>query len=227
MIGQGDQRDFLFVGADHDLGGPDIFAQVVGKDDLDSSIACSALATCTPSACSSASSALRTSRAALSSSDEWFVTSRAKAPGRRLPRFCGPVGGRCLPAAKRIRKWKKNSREYEGSQPSKPQTAGSSRSHVWNGLIIARDEGWLFISLVVGHWPASLFSSRDGRMRPSLRNPDPRLLRMSSIAFHVFRLAYVAGCAHAAQHVVGEEKLAVGWDHHDLEFVERRSRRFC
>ena len=56
-------------------------------------------------------------------------------------------------------------------------------------------------------------------MRPSLRNPDPRLLRMSSIAFHVFRLAYVAGCAHAAQHVVGEEKLAVGWDHHDLEFV--------
>src|SRR5208283_1501425 len=44
------------------------------------------------------------------------------------------------------------------------------------------------------------------------------LLRLP-LGFYVFRLAYVIRCAHAAQHVVGEEELAVGRDHHDLQFV--------
>ncbi len=44
-------------------------------------IACSALVTCTPSTCNCASRAPRTSRTDLSSSEEWFVTSSAKAPG--------------------------------------------------------------------------------------------------------------------------------------------------
>src|ERR1700691_220878 len=46
-----------------------------------------------------------------------------------------------------------------------------------------------------------------------------RLLLRLPIAFHVFGLAYVVRSAHAAQHVVGEEKLAVRRHHHDLQFV--------
>src|SRR5271155_686238 len=43
------------------------------------------------------------------------------------------------------------------------------------------------------------------------------LLRLSP--FHVFRLTHMIRRAHAAQHVVRKEELAVRRNHHDLQFV--------
>src|ERR1019366_770369 len=161
--------------------------------------------------------------------NDWGLRGR-KRRARRPRRSCGPVGGRCLPNPKRIRKMEE-----------KPSRAGTKSAN------LAADRWTLALACVecadYSAWLIVARSSRHSRLAVSLRSPVtpvvkicflnhrehrgaqgksmlPQLLLRSSIgSFHVFRLAKVVRSAHTAQHIVGEEKLAVRRDHHDLQFV--------
>jgi hypothetical protein len=52
------------------------------------------------------------------------------------------LAGGVSEARSEYRRWKKKRREQEQMQPTWTQTAGGSRLHVWNAVIIARDGWW-------------------------------------------------------------------------------------
>jgi len=213
--------DPLFVGADDDRGGPNVFAQALGENDLDSSHRLLGFGRC---------SRLRRAaalRARCALRYPIFVERRtvgdvecegtgAGGSGNFMCKLAGGVS----PRPEADKEDGRKAVRVKMKSANQPQTARLSRSHVWNALIIARDGGGQFISSLAGvRIPVSLrvagclqslHRGHGGDTGNTGKNPFPGPIAevFHPTPSHVFCLARMARSAHSIHYVV-EEKLAV------------------